>query len=332
MSRVTRQKQVRRCLTSTYRGIHQERRTTIGKKPSRYVFPSDVKTAIDRATFGKYHTEAELVAEHMRWNELLRKLSFPVCEFYPNKRWSGCRLPMCPRCGLRARHAVANGLLKWAWRRPTDQYSIIEYMVLSSDLYSGFDALFAPEVQRLTRGRTSSGIHMVANIVTSALTSKQRRAKLVIAGEDSKDREYWTNRRIAILAHTTPPKRRRPKLMLGDESTMILQQHTLLDDMLKNPAIDDKWLRDKKHFGRIALGELFTHFDRIYGFLRSDSPDVPNLLGMLRGKPIDGDIQRQRRYYRVNEAPASPVKPDDDVTGDSPGESQDDDDALPIIK
>ena len=271
------------------------------KRLSPFIFEPDLYTGTLMATFGSKISENRLHAYHCEWNAVLHRMHLKPCWFDPTKPNTGCRLPMCPKCSIRARMKLLKNVLSWHWRTPSAPLSLYEFRLSSVDpeaFITLFDDRIARRPQARNRGATS--MRAIGLITTSASAGKMRRSSLFLDDGEPATHRRWTHRRMKVLWHD--PASEVPQLRGGrpivDQSMISQTFHHSWEQMLDDGSVWDYW-RDPDHAGKVMVGALLNRFDNISDYLVDGGAPAADFVAELRQS-------RQRlTYYRTFEPPGS---------------------------
>ena len=246
---------------------------------TEYMPPQQVMRGVLQASFGRVVSDEELISYHTSWNVLRHKFELPTCKFKAEWIHSGCRSPLCPQCGVRARRNVCMAILSWSHAHPDSPMSILDYTVASPESLD-FNLLFKQKVIRQMTGRPREKSKAIAFITTCGYVPH-------IEGQE----QYWVHRRTAVLLHA--PEGRLPRRRGSDGGfdgvASVQLQHCHLADLRADPKISKEW--DRYNNRELVIGSLLRRYPKLSTLYRKDAPSAEELLTELNS----GDY----RFYRT---------------------------------
>lgn len=268
------------------------------RRDEAFVLKAEVSRAVTRASFGKTVNDNELASYHQRWNAVLRALHLPMCDFKESQSKSGCRLPMCPRCGLRARMRLCYGVLRWHWRDPSAEMALLDYHIHSQHTTAFLD-LFDRSVQRACHGRARDRRQVLGNILLTSYAGKLPGIRELATDDNpAVDQSYWAHSRLTVFWYESGAEVTRIRGRRGDTGveTTSWSQFQTLDDLANDEDLDSLW-RVPNHAGRLIIGGILKRMGRVTGYLFKDLEPVAELVAELRSPGA------KRNFVRVHTPP-----------------------------
>jgi len=264
----------------------------------QFIPPRHVEAGVLKSCFGKVIDAHEQEAYHLSWNSMRQSFGLDVCRFRDDWTQSGCRSPLCPRCGARMRRNVCMAVLEWAKAHPGQEMSVVEHMILSADQMV-YLTLFDRRISTIVNGRAREGSQTPAMInVCGYLTAVDRPTAL--RTEDMKEvTRYWLHSRLAVLLHPpgVSPRRRYGSRQAIDVTMIAKTSHYRLPEIKADPALGKDWARNPSNTGALIVGRLLQSFPRISTIYRNDAPLIDELLHALD--------TGNRRFYRTRKIPGT---------------------------